>query len=184
MVPVLILQHYRENLKKCSLTPIRGVEGLEFRRVNPARVGDSLTIAGGLVLAMDSPPLTRADRARLDEIPGGQLILIDGNWAKIPFLLHNLELGDDVEGARELPVSGRLLFRSLPASIRTAYPRRSKLHEDPEGGLASVEALVAALHLLGEEATHLLEGYHWRQEFLELNREFFRRSSPADAASA
>ncbi len=182
MLPVLILQHYRENLKKCSLTPVRSVEEIEFRKIYPHDVGDSLTVEGGVVLAMHSPPLSSDDAAFLKDIPGGQLILIDGNWAKIPFLLNNLKLrppecSNSHPEAQSASIADRLIFRSLPDSILTAYPRRSKLRDDPEGGLASIEALVAALHILGDDALGLLEGYHWREEFIDLNRDFLSSSS-------
>jgi pre-rRNA-processing protein TSR3 len=66
-----------------------------------------------------------------------------------------------------------LRFRSVPPGVRTAYPRRSKLYQDPAGGLASVEALAAALHVLGLPPDAVLDGYRWREPFLELNRSFF-----------
>jgi pre-rRNA-processing protein TSR3 len=53
---------------------------------------------------------------------------------------------------------------------RTAYPRISKLGTDPENGLASVEALVVAYHILGRPTEGLLDHYHWAEEFLRLNQ--------------
>ncbi len=58
---------------------------------------------------------------------------------------------------------------SIRARLRTAYPRRSKTFEDPGAGLASVEALFAAMALLGQPRPDLLDEYHWRERFLELN---------------
>jgi pre-rRNA-processing protein TSR3 len=54
-------------------------------------------------------------------------------------------------------------------ALVTAYPRKSKLFEDPERGLASVEALYAALALLGEQRQELLANYRWARTFLALN---------------
>jgi pre-rRNA-processing protein TSR3 len=51
----------------------------------------------------------------------------------------------------------------------TAYPRRSRTFTDPERGLASIEALFAALALLGEPRRELLDGYRWAAEFLAAN---------------
>ena len=53
--------------------------------------------------------------------------------------------------------------------IRTAYPRSSKLFEDPDGGLATVEALYAAHRILGKDIHGLLDYYHWAEQFLLLN---------------
>jgi pre-rRNA-processing protein TSR3 len=52
---------------------------------------------------------------------------------------------------------------------RTAYPRISKRGTDPDNGLASVEALFLAYHILGRPTTGLLDHYHWAGEFLRLN---------------
>ena len=60
--------------------------------------------------------------------------------------------------------------RSLP-EWKTAYPRVSKLYEDPEAGLATIEAIYAAYRLLGRDTSNLLAGYHWAERFLELNPE-------------
>ena len=39
---------------------------------------------------------------------------------------------------------GEPIRRSIPGNLQTAYPRVSRLFEDPEGGLASIEALYVA----------------------------------------
>jgi pre-rRNA-processing protein TSR3 len=53
---------------------------------------------------------------------------------------------------------------------QTAYPRASKLGTDPANGLASVEALFLAYHILGRPTAGLLDHFRWRAEFLRLNR--------------
>ena len=52
---------------------------------------------------------------------------------------------------------------------RTAYPRASKQGTDPAHGLASVEALFAAYHILGRPTEGLLDNYRWAEEFLRAN---------------
>jgi pre-rRNA-processing protein TSR3 len=52
---------------------------------------------------------------------------------------------------------------------RTAYPRKSKRGTDPENGLASIEALFLAYHILGRPTSGLLDQYRWADEFLRLN---------------
>ncbi|MFN8706834.1 MAG: hypothetical protein ACK50J_09155, partial [Planctomyces sp.] len=58
--------------------------------------------------------------------------------------------------------------RTLPA-VATAYPRRSQTYDDPSGGLATIEALYAALRILRRPVHGLLDHYHWKQKFLEYN---------------
>lgn len=60
--------------------------------------------------------------------------------------------------------------RSIP-TWQTAYPRVSKNFADPQEGLATIEALFAALHALGRDTNGLLDQYHWADRFLELNAE-------------
>ena len=102
---------------------------------------------GFLLLAVDAPPLSTADQ-------GAPLLLLDSTWRRLTQL--------------EECVIGAPIRRSIPGGIRTAYPRVSKVFDDPADGLASVEALYVARKLLGDDDPELLAGYHWQQEFLEL----------------
>ena len=52
---------------------------------------------------------------------------------------------------------------------KTAYPRSSKLFDDPDAGLATIEAIFAAYVALGRDTSGLLDSYHWSDEFLALN---------------
>lgn len=85
------------------------------------------------------------------------LLVLDGTW-------RHVEPMQKAHSA--VPV------RSLPPLI-TAYPRTSKVHSDPDGGLATIEAIYAAYRLLGRDTTGLLDHYHWATEFVELNRQFW-----------
>lgn len=138
-----IVRHPKERRGKCSLEPLRGREDLYFsnwRRREP------FAAAGYLLLELDAPEISEEDA----EWP---LLLLDSTWRLLPAMRASLEQ------------VGR--SRSLPAWIRTAYPRRSKVGQDPGGGLASVEALYAARRLQGRCTSGLLEHYHWRKAFLE-----------------
>ncbi len=141
---VLILRDPRESERKCSLTPLRGVEGIRFVNHVPGR---TLAAEGRIQLTPEAPELTLADAGR-------GLLLVDSNWRRAPRLREAL-VGD-------------FLPRSLPP-LKTAYPRMSQVFVDPEQGLASVEALYAALALLGEPRPDLLEEYRWGAEFLAQN---------------
>jgi pre-rRNA-processing protein TSR3 len=141
---VLILRDPRESTKKCSLTPLRGTEGIRFVGYEPDRRVDA---GQRILLHPDGDEITSADR-------GKPLLLIDCAWRRLPQLLAT--------------VDGELEHRRLPKLI-TAYPRKSKQFEDPEQGLASIEALYAALALLGEVRGELLESYRWKEDFLARN---------------
>lgn len=80
------------------------------------------------------------------------LLLLDSTWRLLP-------------GMRRM-IEGLPLERSLPVGIRTAYPRVSKMTEDPDCGLATIEALYAALRIMGSDCPALLDGYLWKDAFL------------------
>ena len=152
---VLIVVRRGEDPRKCTVRPLRGTPGLEFLPY-PLRARPDLS--RHLLLAPDAPPLTPADAGR-------PLLLLDASWR------HAAAMRKAVA-----PVEAR----SIPPGWLTAYPRRSKIHADPETGLATVEALFAALCTLGVRDEALLRCYPWRAAFLELNRERL----PAAAVSA
>ena len=141
---VLILRDPRESTRKCSLTPLRGKPGIDFVAYDRER---RVAVGERVLLHPDGEPLSDADRGR-------DLLLVDCAWRRVDALLATLD--------------GTLVRRRLPP-LATAYPRTSKVFRDPERGLASVEALHAALCLLGEPRADLLEEYRWRERFLELN---------------
>jgi pre-rRNA-processing protein TSR3 len=141
---VLILRDPRESAKKCSLTPLRGMSGVRFVDYKQGRRIDG---GGRILLHPDGEVLSAADQS-------AGLLLLDCSWRRVPSLLAEVD-GDPV-------------VRRLPP-LQTAYPRKSRIFEDPAQGLASIEALYAAFALLGTPHPQLLDEYHWASEFLELN---------------
>jgi pre-rRNA-processing protein TSR3 len=141
---VLILRDPRESTRRCSLTALRGTPGIRF--VTYAR-GRRLDAHGRLLLHPDGEELGPADRGR-------PLLLLDCAWRRVADLRAS--------------VDGEPALRRLP-ELATAYPRRNREGGDPARGLASVEALYAALALCGEPRPELLEGYRWAGEFLAAN---------------
>jgi len=140
--PTLIVVHPREKKSKCTVRPLAGLPGFEFRRY-PLRVPIP---AGYVRLGLDGPPLSAADAA-------AGLLILDGTWRWAEKMESQLA---------EIPV------RSLPPLL-TAYPRTSKVFDDPAAGLATVEAVYAALRILGRPVEDVLSHYHWREEFLNRN---------------
>lgn len=149
--PTVILRHRRENLKKCSLRGLEGRQDMQFLTYPR----DPLPFLNGYVaLSMEGPQLS------LDDKNLG-LLLIDGTW-------RYAEVMD-----RFVEKSGNpIVPRSLPQNIRTAYPRRQDDCPDPERGLASVEALYIAYFLMGRNTKGILDLYHWKQQFFDLNPAF------------
>ena len=150
----MIVRDPRESAQKCSLTPLRGVEGVRF----VTHRGDQRVDVGRrILLSPGGEELTRADRG-----PG--LLVIDCAWRKVEKLRATID--------------GELVVRRLPR-LATAYPRKSRVHEDPEEGLASIEAIYAAWSILVRPEPRLLVGYRWADEFLRLNPALERRAERA-----
>ena len=140
-IPVTVIRHRRERVAKCSLRHLHERPEIEFLRDRP---GFRFDASGFTLLEMDAPPLSTEDASR-------PLLILDSTWRWLP-------------GLRER-CHGSPVPRSLP-DVDTAYPRVTKLFEDPSRGLASVEALYIATVLLGEPDPTLLDGYHFKDEFL------------------
>ena len=143
-LPTIIVRHPKENPKKCSVMPLKERGDVIFFNY-PARKLPPLE--GYIRLAAEGPELSAAD-ARCG------VLLLDGSW----------RWAEAMEKA----------FANVPPRAlhgwKTAYPRVSKLGTDPGNGLASIEALYLAHHILGRPTAGLLDAYRWGQEFLELNQ--------------
>lgn len=143
--PTIIVVHRRENRKKCSVEPLRERTGFIFWTY-PDNGPESL--AGYVRLGIGGPLLSVADST-------SGLLVIDATWR----LAERME-----KKYADIPV------RSLP-NWQTAYPRVSKVFDDPSSGLATIEAIYAAYHAMGRSTDGLLDQYHWSEEFLAINGE-------------
>jgi pre-rRNA-processing protein TSR3 len=167
----LVVQDYKENRRKCSLRTLEGRDEFTWMRLSrPSRQQSgplsSVELGDGLLLAVDAPPLTSADREFLEggTAPVGApfpIIILDSTWRRLQHVCSRLAVKPGAQ----------LLRRSLPGEWSTAYPRTSKLFEDPDGGLASVEAVFASTAILGEPRYEYLHNYRWEGEFLRCNAE-------------
>ncbi len=142
--PTIIVVHPRENRRKCSVEPLRQHSDFRFWTF-PERGTESLQ--GYVRLGIGGPLLSEADRE-------SGLLVLDGTWR----LAQRME-----PSFADVPV------RSIPV-WQTAYPRVSKVFEDPLTGLATIEAIYAAYVSLGRNTTGLLDQYRWSDQFLEQNR--------------
>jgi len=147
--PTIIVRHRKENLKKCSL---RGLESREDFRFLTYPVSELPDLSGYLILDIEGPPLTSADQ-------DAGLFVIDATWRYAAVMSTQLS-----------PYLKNAAKRSIPSHFRTAYPRRQNDCPNPECGLASIEALYIAYLMMGRETSGLLDGYYWRESFLEKNQ--------------
>lgn len=123
--------------------PLRGRQDLLFLEYPQYEAPD---LVGYVRLAPEGPPLSSADAEM-------GLLILDGSWR-----------WTEVMTKRFADVPPRSL-----SGFRTAYPRVSKLYADPAAGLATVEALYLAHHVLGRPTAGILDHYRWGEEFLRLN---------------
>jgi pre-rRNA-processing protein TSR3 len=141
--PTIIVVHRRERRSKCSVEPLRQNPGFEFLTYPQ----DEKPVPKNYVrLGIGGPMLSEADA-------DSGLLVLDATWR----LVQKME-----KRYSEVPV------RSIPV-YQTAYPRVSKVHEDPSAGLATIEAVYAAYCHLGFSTAGLLDEYQWADQFLEMN---------------
>jgi len=146
--PTFILRHRRENLKKCSLRGLEKRNDCKFFTYPTSALPD---LSNYILLALDAPPLQRSDSDK-------GIFLVDATWRYAAKMLHFVDSKQQIER------------RSIPFGFLTAYPRRQDDCPNPEQGLASVEALYIAYRILGRDVEGLLDGYHWKEDFLEKNK--------------
>jgi pre-rRNA-processing protein TSR3 len=141
--PTVIVVHPREKRRKCTVEPLRGRPEFVFRKF-PAAL--DIAPENYVRLGLDGPLLGPDDADK-------GLLVLDGTWR----LAAQMDAAYAQFPARTLPL------------WKTAYPRSSKVRVDPDVGLATIEAIYLAHHLLGRPTEGLLDHYHWAAEFLELN---------------
>ncbi|GAB5412027.1 MAG: hypothetical protein ChlgKO_11410 [Chlamydiales bacterium] len=142
--PTLVWRHRRENLKKCSL---RGLETRTDMRFFTYPKSAPPISNNYIILSLDGEPLSEKDKG---------LLLLDGTW-RLAEKMHT-----------QLPEN--IPKRRIPKGFKTAYPRRQEDCNEPDSGLASVEALYIAYTIMGKDPTGLLDHYHWKDLFLERNK--------------
>ena len=103
-----------------------------------------------LILQIDAESLSSKDS-------GKDLIIIDMGWK------------DALKLSKRFP--SQLQRRSI-SGFKTAYPKTKPSSIRPTGGLRSIECMfVAKLILRGIKDESLLENYHFKDQFLEINKE-------------
>jgi pre-rRNA-processing protein TSR3 len=148
--PTIVVVHSKERRSKCTVAGLRGDPRFQFVR-HPRR---PVELDNYVRLGLTGPVLSPAD-AQLG------LLVLDGTWRW---------------ASRMERAYAALPCRTLPPLV-TAYPRHSKVSDDPTQGLATVEAIYAAWVLQGRPTDRLLDGYPWSQPFLDANPWLLLRST-------
>ncbi|HEY8278050.1 MAG TPA: hypothetical protein VIH99_00410 [Bdellovibrionota bacterium] len=150
-----ILMDRKENPRKCTILPQKERQDFAIRyfagpRPIPAFQSDCL-------LHIDGEDLSQVDKGTYESVG-----LIDCNWKKVAGALQKV--------VRPLPKLVR-----IPEGFETAYPRKNAEGKDPDGGLATIEALFIAGAFLGKWDESLLDKYHFKNEFLKLNEPLWKK---------
>ncbi|GAC57084.1 hypothetical protein GOHSU_16_00405 [Gordonia hirsuta DSM 44140 = NBRC 16056] len=163
-----------ERVQKCTILPLAYRDDFEIRRVRRGAPVEPLT--GDLLLHPDGESLATLGPRLIAAGPVGRLSAIDCIWKQLDGFLSCI--------GRPLPQPA-----AIPPGFVTAYPRKNKVDLDPDGGLATIEALFIAAAFLGVWDETLLAEYYFGPAFLEANREVFARyglgpdaPEPADRA--
>lgn len=142
--PITVVRHPREKISKCSLRCLHGHPNFSFLKASD---GFSFDATGFVLLEMGAPEISPADA-------GMPILLLDSTWLLL--------------GKVRAKIKGAPVPRSISQNVKTAYPRVSKIASDPDG-LATVEALYAALRAVGDLSPEILKGYVFAKKFLALN---------------
>jgi len=141
--PTIVIIHPKERRKKCTVQQLRGRADFEFHKYPMSRPSN---IENYVRLGFGGETISQSDAE-------SGLLVLDGTWRFTATMEQEFS---------DVPI------RSLP-TWKTAYPRVSKLFDDPRDGLATIEAIYIAYRLLGRDTAGLLDHYHWAGEFLSLN---------------
>ncbi|MGL4348512.1 MAG: ribosome biogenesis domain-containing protein [Chlamydiales bacterium] len=154
--PTIIIQHRKENKKKCSLQYLKEHTNIPFHFYprNPLP-----NLKEHMLLTLDAPALTPADKNM-------GICLLDATWRYAEKMHKSV-----------ITSYPKIICRSLPSRCVTAYPRKQTNCSSPERGLASIEALFLAYLILAREPLFLLNGYIWKESFLSLNKHFLESYS-------
>ncbi len=147
-----------ETANKCTIAPLADRPDFQLFPVRGEGLIGPLTAS--VLLHHEGECLTKLS-AQLP--PVAAIACVDCVWRRLPKLLGKLQWKDGEE-----PALGR-----IPSGFVTAYPRVGLPEHDPEGGLATIEALFVAAAILGQWDPSLLSRYYFGAKFIGLNAERF-----------
>ncbi|MFN2428162.1 MAG: hypothetical protein ABR587_17140 [Candidatus Binatia bacterium] len=153
-----ILVDRTERPKKCSILPLAYRSDFHIVRFDRRKAIAPLT--GDLLLHPDGVPLSTLTPGELPASDALVLSAVDCNWIRLETVLGRI--------AGPLPRRVR-----IPDGFQTCYLRRNKQGLDPQGGLATIEALFLASAFLGVWDESLLREYPMAAGFIDVNAALF-----------
>ncbi len=148
-----VVVDHKETAKKCTILPLRYRSDFTISRFN----GDKLRepFKAEVLLHPDGETLDKISLPKVTAIAA-----LDCVWRRLETILNGV--------TGEVPT-----LVSIPPGFETAYPRKSKLTPDPDGGFATIEAIFIAAAFLGHWDVSLLKEYYFADKFLEMNDDVF-----------
>ncbi len=153
MLEFEIIVDQGETPNKCTIMPLLYRTDFKILRGSMAH-----TLRADILLHPEGEPLTSMTLAKGSV---KSLAAIDCIWRRLGPILEAVD--------RPHP---RLV--SIPPGFVTAYPRTSRKDFDPEGGLATIEAIFIAAAFVGSWDLSLLQEYFFAEKFLAMNDLSFR----------
>ncbi len=158
-----------ETPNKCTIAPLS--DRPDFRLFRVRGDGPLGPLTAPILLHPEGECLASL-RNQISPAPG-VLAAIDCIWRRLPRILARTQWRE----GQALPVLAK-----IPQGFHTAYPRVSYQTKDPDGGLATIEAIFIAAALLGHWDPSLLAKYYFARAFLDRNRERFLQLGVGQAA--
>jgi len=147
-----IIVDHSETANKCTIVPLGYRPDFKIRRFMN---GKPMALTSTILLHPNGKPLNEFTAAH-PALPLVSIAAIDSVWRRVEPILKWVE--------KPLPE-----LVSIPKEFATAYPRQSKKNLDPDGGLATIEALFIAATFFGVDDLSLLSEYYFAPKFLEIN---------------
>lgn len=155
MIYEIVLDH-GETANKCTVTPLR--DRADFRFFSVFGQGPIGPLSASVLLHPDGQCLSQL----VWREPPTTIASVDCVWRRLPKILPRLSW-----------VGQKAVLAKIPEGFLTAYPRKGLPAADPDGGLATIEALFVAAALMGHWDITLLSRYYFGRAFVERNARRF-----------
>ncbi len=157
MIYEIIIDH-DETPNKCTITPL--ADRKDFKLFPVFGEGGIGPLSAPLLLHHEGECLTKV-RSSFDSVDA--IACVDCVWRKLPRIIRKIRWTNETEPIRV----------KIPEGFKTVYPRVGLPNSDPDGGLATIEAIFVASALLGHWDATLLSKYYFGRKFVEVNAQRF-----------
>jgi pre-rRNA-processing protein TSR3 len=147
-----------ETPNKCTIAPLGARE--DFRLFPVFGEGPLGPLSAPLLLHHEGQCLAEL-RNTVPAVPA--IASVDCVWRRLPRLVERIAWTNN-----QPPILAR-----IPEGFQTVYPRVGLPGKDPQGGLATIEAIFIAAAMLGNYDPTLLSHYYFARQFIEQNTRRF-----------